>query len=71
MMIKTQKLQIQDVVQSWIFLKHIVLAITHAILACFSSKWAQNVCIFKEYHVGNWLPQRLVETGYINRFFYF
>ena len=54
-----------------IFLKHIVLAITHAILARFSSKWAQNVRIFKEYHMCNRLLQRLVETSYINQFFYF
>ena len=52
---KTQKIQLQDVVQSQIFLKHIILAITHAILARFSSKWAQNLRIFKEYHVSNWL----------------
>ena len=53
------------------FSEHIVLAITHAILACFSSKWAQNAHIFKEYHVGNRLLQILVETGYINQFFYY
>ena len=53
---KTQKIQLQDVIQRWIFLKHIVLTITHAILARFSSKWAQNVRIFKDYHVGNRLP---------------
>ena len=65
MMIKTQKIQLQDVVQSRIFLKHIVLAITHAILAHFSSKWAQNVRIFREDHVGNRLPQRPVTlTGF-------
>jgi hypothetical protein len=40
-------MQLRDVVQSQILLKHIVLAITHAILASFSSKWAQNVWIFR------------------------
>ena len=48
---------------SRISLKHIVLAITHAILARFSSKWAQNVRIFKGYHVGNWSPRKPVATG--------
>jgi hypothetical protein len=53
------------------FETYIVLAITHAILACFSSKWAQNVRIFKEYHVNNQSPQKLVAIGYINQFFVF
>ena len=48
-------MQLQDDVQRCILPKHIVLAITHAILARFSSKYAQNVRIFKEYHMQNWL----------------
>ena len=46
-------MQLWDVAQSRILPKHIILATTHAILVRFSSKWAQNVRIFKEYHVGN------------------
>ena len=46
-------MQLWDVAQSRILLKHIILAITHAILVRFSSKWALNVRIFKEYHMGN------------------
>ena len=56
-------MQLRDVVQSQISLEHIVLAITQAILARFSSKWAQNVHIFKGYHVGNRLRRKLVVTG--------
>ena len=56
-------MQLQDVIQSQISLKHIVLAITQAILARFSSKWAQNVRIFKGYHVGNRSPQKPVAAG--------
>ena len=46
-------MQLQDVVQSWILPKHIVLAITQAILAHFSSNRAQNVRIFRVYYVSN------------------
>ena len=56
-------MQLQDVVQSQISLKHIVLAITQAILVRFSSKWAQNVRIFKGYHVGDRSLRKPVATG--------
>ena len=56
-------MQLRDVVQSWIFPKHIVLAITQAILAHFSSNWAQNVRIFRVYHVSNRSRAQPVEIG--------
>ena len=46
--------------ESLIYQYHIILAIRHAILGRLSSKWAQNVRIFKGYHKpvatsSNWL----------------
>ena len=46
-------MQLRDVIQSQILPKYTVLAITLVILAHFSSNWAQNVRIFRVYHVGN------------------
>ena len=56
-------MQLRDVVQSRILLKHIVLAITQAILARFSSIWAQNVRISRVYHVSNRSRAQQVTIG--------
>ena len=60
-------MQLRDVVQSRMLPKHIVLAITWAILARFSSNWAQkfsqNVRIFRVYHVGNRSQAQPVAIG--------
>ena len=44
-------MQLWDVAQSWILLKHIILAIKHVILNHFPSKLVEIVRVYKGYHV--------------------